>query len=212
MSKKGIAMLLVAFITIFSFTAFSGCAEKDENKSGVSIKMEDMPYGASLRDEKSAYKLRIQYDKRYLDDAQLKAVTDYYYAIQTSDVDLYGSVMFPYFEEYVKTYSSDRTINLQYVLDTFNASIEDSVGTDFSIDMCDVTDVNNNSIESGSDTIIEKLDAISQEQDGINVSDKITNSCKLTVTLYVTSGDTSNSISNDTLYIFEMDGNQYIMI
>jgi hypothetical protein len=174
------------------------------------MKQQDMPYGATLADNKKDYKLRVQYDRRFLNEAQIKVVTNYFYAVKTKDKTLFDSVMVPYYEDYAKSMSSE----VKSTSDIINNSylyLESNVGTGFDISMIDIVGAAKETTVSGIDTIKEFMDKIYEKNGQGKFSEKVTQAYCLTVDITVKNKDLSNIVSGDKVYLFQV-GNDYFMV
>jgi hypothetical protein len=58
---------------------FTGCMS-----AGPTIAEEDLPYGATMRETKTTFALPVSYDRRFLNDAQVTVLTDYFSAVQAN--------------------------------------------------------------------------------------------------------------------------------
>ena len=89
---KKTAVFLTA--ALLGCCALTGCGG-----NGVTIAEEDMPYGATMREAKTTYALPVTYDRRFLNEEQLTAVTDYLSAIITKDAALYETYTLGFYND-----------------------------------------------------------------------------------------------------------------
>ena len=73
-------------------TSLAGCSgdSSSSSESGINVDMEDLEYGATMRDDTSRA-VPLEYDKRFLEDGELDALANYYGSIQNEDVALFQS-------------------------------------------------------------------------------------------------------------------------
>ena len=72
------------FAVILALCSLTACGSKKE-KGNVS--MEDLPFGAVLRDLNTT-EIPVEYDSRYFTEEAMTVLSNYFYAIQTEDTDL----------------------------------------------------------------------------------------------------------------------------
>lgn len=79
-----------------------GCGEQSgtdaSGTQGENIAMEDLEYGATMRKDTN-YTVPVEYDKRFLEEGELKVLTDYYAAIQNEDVTLFSGCVLDFYME-----------------------------------------------------------------------------------------------------------------
>ena len=78
--KKIIALI---FTMIFSAVLLCGC---NEDEKGNSVAYEDLEYGSTMRQILNG-NIDLYFDGRFLTDEEMNAVSDYYYAVETDDLD-----------------------------------------------------------------------------------------------------------------------------
>ena len=85
-------ILVCATAAALLCTGFAGCSDSNssDSESGVNIAMEDLEYGATMRDDDSRA-VPLEYDKGFLEDGELDALANYYASIQNEDVELFQS-------------------------------------------------------------------------------------------------------------------------
>ena len=62
--------------------------------------MEDLPFGAVLRDLNTT-EIPVEYDSRYFTEEAMTVLSNYFYAIQTVDTALYQEVTLDFYDDYV---------------------------------------------------------------------------------------------------------------
>lgn len=92
---KPAALALALLCAVPMMTACgSGSAERP------TIAETDMPYGATMREDKNSYAVPMTYDRRFLGQEEITKAADLFAAIQNSDADLYAKTTFPYYLKY----------------------------------------------------------------------------------------------------------------
>ena len=98
-SKKHLLALLLCVVCLAGM--LGGCkGDSSSSASEVTVDMEDLKYGATMKDDTETYALPISYDKRFLSEDQLTAITKYYNAILTQDKDAYCAVTVDFYIAY----------------------------------------------------------------------------------------------------------------
>ncbi len=91
-------ILTLILCSVISLVIFSGCGE--DKKSNV-IPMEQLEYGATMRQLLDT-EIEICFDGRFFTDEEMKAISSYYYSIQTKDKELFMSTQSAPYVEYVE--------------------------------------------------------------------------------------------------------------
>ncbi len=209
MSNQIIKRLTAVCLTALLTLSFSGCGESTQKESsGVNVPMEDLEYGATMRDS-SDYSIPLEYDKRYLEDAELKVLTDYYTAIQQEDSETCDNVVLDFYLQYLLEnvygglFDTDAFVAQQHR--NFAENID---GADFTFSYLQVTDCKRmDEPGTGTDYLIDMFDTIAGE----NYSAEHLQDCKtLTVTLTMTAGENSFTTDGMPLYIVKIDDAYYV--
>lgn len=188
--KKIIAAALTALLGI---TALTACGDKEESApdSGIlgaggqgipsdyNITGENMGYGASIVELKPQnnenVRVMIGFDKRYFSEEEYGAIyriTDYIAAMNENDHELFKEIFYDGYLDYAAGQTSIEDADTY--IDTFEASLTESLGEDFEIDYIDVSacyDSSDNASASdfegidsvlvqlaGDDSILDKVD------------------------------------------------------
>ena len=203
--KKLLAILLscTAFLCVLS-----GCGESKGNLMGDIENMaeEDMPYGSTMRELKDG-SLTICFDGRFLEDEMMKKVSDYFYAVQTEDLDLFKSVSSQDYLDYVEINSGINTIDY---LKQIKANEETAIGSKFNYTYLEVTECKKKGEDSQIDEIIKLMDQIYKDN---NKSDTFEKSIKEAYALIVdvTSDANGSSFNNEVnVYVFDCEDGIYV--
>lgn len=90
--KKFLSLILCMAMTLVTFSACD---------NGEDVAMEDLEYGATMR-LLGDTELEVCFDGRFFTDEEMRAVNDYYYAVQTKNTDLFLSTQSADYVEYVE--------------------------------------------------------------------------------------------------------------
>lgn len=89
------ALLLAALCAVPMLT---GCSQNPKQQQNIAE--EDMPYGSTMREDKTSYAVPVTYDRRFLEEEQVTVVTNFICAIQNRDGALYQASTFPFYAQY----------------------------------------------------------------------------------------------------------------
>lgn len=133
---RTIAAVLTAAVCILSL---SGCGNDPDRPT---MTEEEMPYGATMRQNKTAYAVPISYDRRFIEEDQVKAVADMLGAIQNSDADLYKASTFEFYANYqLAVYSAE---NMDALMQKIHDSLASRSGSDFVFHMVVIDGISQN--------------------------------------------------------------------
>ena len=93
--RRGTAAVLAGALLL----SFAGCADNQTNE-GTDIPMENLAYGATLREDTS-HDFTIEYDKRFLEQDELDLLFSYYDSIQKQDVTEFTSCIVDFYLDYI---------------------------------------------------------------------------------------------------------------
>ncbi len=212
MNKKTTLFRRITAITLFACLAFSsvGCANSTEASSSDTedVPMEQLEYGATMRDDDS-YAVPVEYDKRYLEDPELKALTDFYAAIQNEDAETFSAGIVNFYLDYLleNTYGGllDASAFVTQQHETFRDYVDND---DFSFTQVQVTDCKyKDSTTSGVSYLTDMFD----ELEGEGYSDEHVKDCKaLTVQLLITADDKTVTSDSLTIFVVNLDGSYFV--
>ena len=196
---KKTAVFLTA--TLLGCCALTGCGG-----NGVTIAEEDMPYGATMREAKTTYALPVTYDRRFLNEEQLTAVTDYLSAIITKDAALYETYTLGFYNDYQLDMYSEDYENTQDLVDGIYDGIVGSLGENVSFNMITIEEFTDERVASGLDTILEILETIDEENEFVSTVD---NCWALEMQWIVNYDGGSAILESQKLFLLEIDGKYY---
>lgn len=212
MNKKTTLFRRITAISLFLSLAFGcvGCANSTEASSSDTedVPMEQLEYGATMRDDDS-YAVPVEYDKRYLEEPELKALTDFYAAVQDEDADKFSACIVDFYLDYLleNTYGGllDANAFVAQQHETFSKYADSD---DFSFTQIQVTDCKyKDSTTSGVSYLTDMFD----ELEGEGYSDEHVKDCKaLTVQMLITAGDKTVTSDAATIFVVNLDDNYFV--
>ena len=182
-------------------TSLAGCSgdSSSSSESGINVNMEDLEYGATMRDDTSRA-VPLEYDKRFLEDGELDALANYYGSIQNEDVELFQScTVSEYMESLYKNAYGDLLDDSAYVSQQ-KKSYEDQMGGAFTFSQIMVNGcLKQDETGSNAEYLTGMLDELNGE------------SCKtLTVQPVITNGTDTTYCDEVTVFIIELDNKYYV--
>jgi hypothetical protein len=171
---------------------------------------DELPYGATMRTDKTSYSLPVTYDRRFLNEAQVTAVTDYLAGVQNCDTELYLAstlqfyVDYQFNEVYEGSYDS-----MDAFVAALNSSIAENTADDFTFSMITIDEFTTEQNVSGLATMLELLDNINE-----GFSDTVENCWSLEVewVLSYNGGEDTLAVSDQRLFLVEVDGAYYCIM
>ena len=134
-------------------TSFSACGKK-----GMNYTEEELPYGATMRQNKTSYPVPITYDRRFITEEQVVAVTGLLGGIQNADAELYTKSTLDFYAEYqLQVYSVD---NPQAMVQQFHDNLAKSTGDDFTFSMALINGIAQNRDNGNISSMLTLLDGI----------------------------------------------------
>ncbi|MBQ8011259.1 MAG: hypothetical protein IJ265_06870 [Oscillospiraceae bacterium] len=200
-----ISALLTA--AVMGAVLFTGCMS-----AGPTIAEEDLPYGATMRETKTTFALPVSYDRRFLNDAQVTVLTDYFSAVQNCDGEAYAANTLDFYADYqLNEVYSEQYESMDDMMNALHASVAEATAEDFTYNMITVTDFTQERVTSGLNTMIDVLTDISGNPD---FEQTLTNCWAVEMEwLLVYNGGASNVIVNEQyVYMFEIDGAYYCVM
>lgn len=182
------------------------------------VTQDQMPYGATITTNASAYPMAMQYDNRFLEDALIARLADYYDAIQTQDAARYAAVQLPLYHDYELTtlmggeYTDDDIVKMVY------SGLAEYNGGAFEFAMVEITDAKRGTVYSDTAALIEILDTLSTETSGTQISQNIDNAYELTVRRYLTNAgsgvrrETNTIVEEESLFALHWNGTWYFIL
>ena len=128
--RKVTALLLCAA----GLAGFSACGKK-----GMTYEEEELPYGSTMRQNKTSYPVPITYDRRYLNEEQITAVTGLLGGIQNADAELYTNSTLDFYAAYqLNVYEAAST---EAMVQQFHDNLAKTTGEDFTFAMALINEI-----------------------------------------------------------------------
>lgn len=202
---RAAAVCLTAVLSI-SLSACGEGAKKEE--SGEDIPMEDLEYGATMRDSDD-FSIPLEYDKRYLEEPELQVLTDYFTAVQNEDTEGCTSTVLDFYLQYLLDNAFGGLFDADaYVTQQHRDFAEHLGGADFTFSYLQVTDCKRqDEAGTGVDYLTDMFDTL----EGEGYSKTHLEDCKtLTVQLTLTDGENSFTTESMPLYVVKIDDAYYV--
>ncbi|MBR3629483.1 MAG: hypothetical protein IKN55_03315 [Oscillospiraceae bacterium] len=147
--RKITALLLCAVC----LTSVPACGKK-----GMTYEEEELPYGATMRQNKTSYPVPITYDRRFINEDQVTAVTGLLGSIQNADAELYQKSTLDFYAAYqLKVYE---TADYQTMVQQFHDNLAKSTGEDFTFSMTLINELAQNRENGNIASMLTLLDGI----------------------------------------------------
>lgn len=205
MNLHKISALVMA--AILGTVMFTGCSSNE-----TTIEEEDLPYGATMREARTTYALPISYDRRFVNDEQLAALTDYLSAVQNCDGTLYRESTLDFYADYqLNEVYAGQYEDMDAMMTALHASVAEATAEDFTYAMITIDDFSQERVTTGLGTMIEVLTDISGDE---AFTQSVDNCWAVNMQwMLVYNGGASNVIINDQyVYMFEIDGAYYCVM
>jgi hypothetical protein len=160
-----ITILLLA-VVLFIITISATINQKEITKDDKT--QEDMQYGATMREDKKSYKLPMTYDKRFVKTNELAAAANFFFALQNNDENLFKTAVPSFYEGYLQE-STGNKLNIKAGMTQLRSVFENKVGTDFTIEMIEITAYDKGTHKNNFDTIVSFMKEASLKSDGTDI-------------------------------------------
>ncbi|MCR4644282.1 MAG: hypothetical protein K5695_02600 [Oscillospiraceae bacterium] len=192
MKPMRIAALLTAAICLLSLSACS-------KRHGMTYTEEELPYGGTMRQNKTSYAVPITYDRRFLNEEQAEVVAGLLGGIQNADAELYTKSTLDFYADYqLKVYEQD---NKEAMVQLFHDNLAKQTGDDFTFTMVLINglaqDRNNSDIAS----MLTLLDGINE--DSGKFSDTVEEAYKLTLEWDINYSGGYKVLEDETIYLLK---------
>lgn len=200
--KKIIALI---FTMIFSAVLLCGC---NEDEKGNSVAYEDLEYGSTMRQILNG-NIDLYFDGRFLTDEEMNAVSDYYYAVETDDLELFKTTQPEYYVEFLEQQSGN---SLESYLNDEKKDVVEATGENFKYTSIEVTSCGDSSEDQGITDIIDMLNGVYEDYGASSkFEDTLKDANFIMADLTVTVGDEEYLYTDKLIYIFNCGDNIYIL-
>ena len=198
-------ILSIALCAVLSLIMLSACGEKDDNNGNIA--MEDLEYGATLSRIVDS-DIEICYDKRFFTEEEMRAVSSYYYAIQTKDTELFMKTQSESYVEYVEKNSGMKTED--FIKNIYDSSAA-SLGEGFEYVYIEAVGCGDRTDDLEIDEIISLMDEIYEESGKEGTFKDSVNSAKYAVFDFMAENNGSQyTLNGQKVYIFDCTDGIYI--
>lgn len=199
--------LLVFMCAVLSLSIFSACSQKEDN--GKDIPMEDLEYGATLSQLVDT-EIEICYDKRFFSEEEMRAVSSYYYAIQTKDKDLFMTTQSEPYVKYVEM-AANSDLKVEDFIENMYNDAAASLGDGFEYVYIETVDYGDRTEDLEIDEIISLMDEIYEENGKDTTFKETVESAKYAVLNFTAENNGSQfTLSDQVVYIFDCIDGIYI--
>ena len=200
--KIKLISLIAACAVMCSFAGCSSNNKKDDVNETYNFEEADQNYGDVVHDDDESFSLSMEYDSRFITNDIASSVADYFYSVQTKNLELYKTVTIEEYQSYLinDVYSSEN-YDEQSFLDALYNGIKNQSGDNFNIKLISITDFDNDEDTSGAKDIIQLLSDLTDE----DYSEKVTESAKLTLAFTVSAGGEEYEKTNQNIFILKID-------
>lgn len=196
--------ILTITAAIFLCLMLAGC---ESRKQKMDYTEDELPYGATMREDKQSYAVPVGYDRRFINEEQIAAVANYYAAMEQNSAELYMAATLDFYAKYQQEEVYKNTYRtMDEMVGAMHQSIADRLGGDFTFDMVTVSACTQEANASGLEGMLDLLDKISGEEDFRSTVD---NCWALETDWIVRAGNTSAVSENNQLYLLEIGGKYY---
>ncbi|MDE6656989.1 MAG: hypothetical protein K2J88_00195 [Oscillospiraceae bacterium] len=199
-------MKLILKITALAMATmlFTGCSQKQD----VNMTEDELPYGSTMRENKTSFAVPMTYDRRFVEEEQVIAVANYFASIQNQDVDLYLENALPVYTEYQvnQVYSYQDTSQL---VENLHQGIVNQTGEDFEFQMILINEFAQDRNFGGLEAMLDLLDNISDSD--IKFSEQIQGAWALELELNFLYNKKASfgTVDSQWVYLFKLDDKYY---
>lgn len=207
-SRRILALGLAAALMCACFGCSAQSGSETSDMPGEDIAMEDLEYGATLRDS-TDYAIPVEYDKRFLEDDELKVLTDYYAAIQNEDQTLFSSCVLNFYMESLYQNAYGGLLDDNAYLAQQHEKFQEQIDGEFTFAKISVNDCKKqDDAGSGIEYLIEMFNELNGDE---SYCDTHLQSCKaLTVQPMLTNGENTAACDEAPVFLVNLDGTYYV--
>ncbi len=184
----------------------SGLCACDSN-DGETVSMENLPYGATMRQLVDT-EIDICFDGRFFSDEEMKAVSTYFYAIQTEDVELFQSLQDT---EYIKYNNKYLDTDYDGIIYSEKLSYASVLGENFEFTYIEAVECGDGADTTDLDDIKEFMNEIYKENGKeTNFEETIKSAKYAKLNFIANSNGTTTTYDGQTVYIFTCTDGIYL--
>ena len=206
MMKRLLCTLLCVGMMMSLMTA-CGDSKEGDSEMPENLAMEDMDYGATMRELKDG-KITVCFDHRFIEDEEMQKVADYYYAVQTQDLELFKSTQNSEYLDYIE---KNGGVTIEEYLKSIKNDDVQAVGKDFAYTYIEATECGGRKDDLEIDEIIKLMEQVytdAKKDTGFEKTVKDVKYIKLKIT--AEAGGSSFTNEADTVYVFHCNEGVYV--
>ena len=207
--RRVLTLGLTASLICICFGCGAQSGTNTSDKQGEDIAMEDLEYGATMRRDTN-YAVPVEYDKRFLEDGELKALADYYAAIQNEDVPLFSHCVLDFYMESLYQNAYGGLLDDSAYLTQQHEKFQEQIDGDFTFAEISVNDCKEQTdAGSGIEYLIEMFNELNDDD---TYCDTHMQSCKALTIQPMLSNSEDVTVACDEVPVFlvNLDGTYYV--
>lgn len=205
-------MKVLRIITLLTASLVCACliAGCESRKQKMDYTEDELPYGSTMRENKTGFSVPITYDRRFLNEEQMAAVANYYSAVQNQDAGLYLASTIDFYVDYqVSEVYKDSCSSIEEMVAALHTSIANNTGEDFTFEMVTVSACTQEGSASGMNNVLELLEELSGDE---NFRSTVEDCWALDVDWLIRSSEKSALAEGNKLYLLQIGGQYYCVM
>lgn len=190
---------------VLSVFLLTGCAG---GRQDVNMTEDELPYGATMRENKTGFAAPMTYDRRFVNEEQVAVVADYFAAIQNQDAELYLASALPLYTEYQidEVYSYQDAGEL---VASLHQGIAGQTGEDFEFNMILINEFVQDTSFGGLEAMLDLLDHVSDSDQKFSDQMQGAWALELEWNLLYNNQSSSGTVDSQWVYLFQIDDQYY---
>lgn len=199
-------LLCAVLCAVVSAGIFTGCGDSSDSEE-PNIAMEEFEYGATMR-ELADTNIRICFDSRFFSDDSMRTLSEFFYAIQTKDTELFSKTQNPDYADYLEKNSGRK---LSDYMEEIYQEDKTAMGDGFVYSYIEVTNAADSTQDSSITQTTELMDSIYKDNGKDKSFSETVKDAKY-AQLSITAEANGNSYTNTShkVYVFECEDGTYI--
>ncbi|MDE5754856.1 MAG: hypothetical protein K2H89_10010 [Oscillospiraceae bacterium] len=190
---------------VLSVFLLTGCAG---GRQDVNMTEDELPYGATMRENKTGFAAPMTYDRRFVNEEQVAVVADYFAAIQNQDAELYLASALPLYTEYQidEVYSYQDAGEL---VASLHQGIAGQTGEDFEFNMILINEFVQDTSFGGLEAMLDLLDHVSDSDQKFSDQMQGAWALELEWNLLYNNQSSSGTVDSQWVYLFQINDQYY---
>ncbi len=196
-------------ITALVVPCFAGCSKEPTTPEEFEMGEADLPYGATMKSNKTSYAVPVTYDRRFVTEEQISAVAELCASIQNQDAEQYQKITPEGYADYqvneVYSYAS-----ADEMIQALHTSIAQNTGDDFKFSMVLANGISEDRHSNGLMEAIAMMDNLTENQ----FSNALLGAWDFTLEWdFSYENDTKSMIIDEQhIYVFQTENGYYAMM